>query len=402
MLDTTLPRRQSRGMTYRTSPASRLPWIDHLRTLVIFLVVSMHACVTYSHVGDWYVTAEKVPSLPEKLVFIFWQAHLQAFFMGLLFFVSGYFASGALERHGPGRFLRERGVRLGLPTLCYMLVIHPFILLGLNPWSATFPPAPAFYAKYLSTGRFIGSSGPLWFAFALLLFCAALVGWRRLGPAVAVRNGQASLLALSGAPGGLRLALFGLLLGGATFLVRLVQPLGTNVLNFQLGYFVQYVAAFAVGVAASRAGWLLPLAASTQARRAGWLALVGGPMLLLVLVVALIKFPQAGDPQNGGWHWQALALAFWEQLTGLGLALGLLACFSRRLNREGPVLRWLADRSFAVYVLHAPVLVALMMVFRSLPQVPLALAALLTLSGLAISYALAELARHVPGLRSIF
>jgi peptidoglycan/LPS O-acetylase OafA/YrhL len=377
-----------------STTSARLPWIDHLRTLVILLVVSMHACVTYSHVGDWYVTAERVPSLPEKLVFIFWQAHLQAFFMGLLFFISGYFAHGALGRHGPGRFLRERAVRLGLPALLYMLVIHPFILLGLNPWHADFPPFAEFYVRYLRTGRFLGSSGPLWFAFALLIFCAVLVVWRRVRPAGATAGNAA-------APGAAELWRFGLLLGAGSFAMRLCQPLGTNVLNFQLGYFVQYIAAFAAGVAAARSGWLLPLADSETARRAGRLTLAGGPVLLLLLAVALLKFPVAGDPQNGGWHWQALALAFWEQLTGLGLSLGLLALFSRRFNRDGPILRWLADRSFAVYVLHAPVLIALMMAFRSLPQIPLALAVLLTLTGLAVSYALADLARRVPGLRAI-
>jgi peptidoglycan/LPS O-acetylase OafA/YrhL len=377
-----------------STTSARLPWIDHLRTLVILLVVSMHACVTYSHVGDWYVTAERVPSLPEKLVFIFWQAHLQAFFMGLLFFISGYFAHGALGRHGPGRFLRERAVRLGLPALLYMLVIHPFILLGLNPWHADFPPFAEFYVRYLRTGRFLGSSGPLWFAFALLIFCTVLVVWRRVRPAGATAGNAA-------APGAGELWRFGLLLGAGSFAMRLCQPLGTNVLNFQLGYFVQYIAAFAAGVAAARSGWLLPLADSETARRAGRLTLAGGPVLLLLLAVALLKFPVAGDPQNGGWHWQALALAFWEQLTGLGLSLGLLALFSRRFNRDGPILRWLADRSFAVYVLHAPVLIALMMAFRSLPQIPLALAVLLTLTGLAVSYALADLARRVPGLRAI-
>lgn len=377
-----------------SSAPARLPWIDHLRTLVILLVVSMHACVTYSHVGDWYVMAERVPSLPEKLVFIFWQAHLQSFFMGLLFFISGYFAHGALGRHGPGRFLRERAVRLGLPTLLYMLVIHPFILLGLNPWHADFPPFAEFYVRYLLTGRFLGSSGPLWFAFALLIFCVVLVVWRRVRPAGATAGNAA-------VPGAAQLWRFGLLLAVGTFAMRLCQPLGTNVLNFQLGYFVQYVAAFAAGVAAARSGWLLPLSASATARRAGRLALVGGPVLLLVLVVALIKHPVGGDPQNGGWHWQALALAGWEQLTGLGLSLGLLALFARRFNRDGPVLRWLADRSFAVYVLHPPVLIALMMAYRALPQVPLALAVLLTLTGLAASYALADLARRVPGLRAI-
>src|SRR5450432_4230272 len=103
---------------------SRLPWVDNLRTLVILLVVNMHACVTYSHVGDWYAMSKVEPSLAEKLPFIVWQGHLQSFFMGLLFFVSGYFVHGSLSRRGPGSFARERLVRLGLPTLFYMLVIH--------------------------------------------------------------------------------------------------------------------------------------------------------------------------------------------------------------------------------------------------------------------------------------
>ena len=79
------------------SPA-RLPWIDHLRTLVILLVVNLHACVTYSHVGDWYAMSEREPTLAEKVPFIIWQGHLQSFFMGLLFFISGYFALGSLSR----------------------------------------------------------------------------------------------------------------------------------------------------------------------------------------------------------------------------------------------------------------------------------------------------------------
>ena len=97
----------------------------------------------------------------------------------------------------------------------------------------------------------------------------------------------------------------------------------------------------------------------------------------------------------------AATTAFWEQLTGLGLSLGLLALFSRRFNRTGPVLQWLGDRSFGVYLLHAPVIIALMMVYRSLPQVPLALAGLLTVTGLALSYALADLMRRIPGLRAL-
>jgi glucan biosynthesis protein C len=84
---------------------------------MVVLVVNMHACVTYSHVGSWYVNEAPDPPLPIKLAFLFWQGHLQSFFMAILFLVAGYFAHGSLERRGPAGFVRERLVRLGLPTL---------------------------------------------------------------------------------------------------------------------------------------------------------------------------------------------------------------------------------------------------------------------------------------------
>ncbi len=383
-------------MSAAPAPSPRLPWVDHLRTLVILLVVNMHACVTYSHVGDWYAMSAQEPSLAAKLPFIVWQGHLQSFIMGLLFFVSGYFSEKSLARRGPGSFVRERLVRLGLPALFYMLVIHPFILLGLNPWHAKFGPPFAYYVNYLRSGRFLGSSGPLWFAVALLVFCLVLAAWRAVRP---VRESPPSA---SAAPSGRVLWLFALALGLGTFLVRLVQPIGASVSNLQLCFFVQYIAFFVAGLHAARAGWLLPLARASQACRAGWLALIGGPILMLVLMLVGAR---GGDKIEtvffGGWHWQAFGLALWEQLTGVGLSLGLLTFFSARMNRETVFLRWLADRSFAVYVFHTPVLVALFMLYRTLPQSLLILPALLTVTGLAASYAIADLARRVPGLRSI-
>src|ERR1043165_6920942 len=110
-----------------SSASPRLPWIDPLRTLVIFLVVNVHACVTYSHVGGWYAMSEQEPTMMQKIPFIVWETHLQSFFMGVLFFVSGYFAHGSLLRKGPAVFAKERLVRLGLPALFFMLLIHPFV-----------------------------------------------------------------------------------------------------------------------------------------------------------------------------------------------------------------------------------------------------------------------------------
>ncbi len=375
-----------------------MPWIDHVRTLVIVLVVNMHACVTYSHVGSWYIMSEQEPSLPAKIPFVLWQAHLQSFFMGLLFFVAGYFAHGSLARRGAASFVRERWVRLGLPTFLYMLAIHPFILLGLNPWKTHFPSVPTFYGKFLRSGHFLSASGPMWFALALLLFCLGLITWRALCPLTSISPGATST-GLVNPPSARNLCLFALGLGLGSFVVRLAQPIGTNILNMQICFFVQYIAAFTVGVRAARDGWLLNLAASKRALRAGQIALIASPLVLLALIGAGIK--DGPETFSGGWHWQALGLAIWEQFTGIGLSLGLLAWFWTHSNRDTRMLRWLADRSFGVYWLHPPVLVALMMLYRRLPQNPFVLAALLTVTGLLASFALADCARRTPGLKNI-
>lgn len=377
-------------------PNSRLAWIDNLRAFAILLVVNMHACVTYSHVGDWYVMSNREPALAEKIPFIFWQGHMQAFFMGLLFFIAGYFAQLSLARKGPAVFLRDRVIRLGLPTLLYMLVIHPFIVIGLNPWNADFPPAGKHYIHYVTSGEFLGESGPLWFAFALLIFCTVFAAWRTLRPAAPVINPALPA-------GATRLCLFGLGLAATTFIVRTLQPIGVSWLNFQFCFFAQYVIAFTVGIAAARRNWLITLAASPVARRAGWLALIGGPLLLATIMI--LGGPPTGpdvNPYNGGWHPQAAGIALWEQLAGLGLSLGLIALFSAKFNASGSVSRWLADRSFGVYVLHAPVLVALTMAMRPWEGAsPYLLIFLLTVGGLIGSLLLADIAHRIPGLRAI-
>src|ERR1019366_523803 len=135
-------------------------WIDQLRTLAIVLVVNVHACVTYGHVGSWYVKDGPDPPPANKLLFVFWQAHVQSFFMGILFLVAGYFAHGSLGRRGAGGFLRERLFRLGLPTLLYMAAIHPLIVLVINPWGDDFGPLPRAYMAYLGSTRFLAGNGP--------------------------------------------------------------------------------------------------------------------------------------------------------------------------------------------------------------------------------------------------
>jgi glucans biosynthesis protein C len=381
------------------TPAVRLAWVDNLRTAMILLVVNMHACVTYGHVGSWYRMEGPDPPMSAKIVFLFWQGHMQAFFMGLLFFVAGMFAQHSLERRGPGAFLRERARRLGLPSLFYMLVIHPFmiyVLLG-RPQVPDQPSLVALYGNYVASGRVFSGNGPMWFALALLFFCAALAGRRTWTPRTGLTN-EAS----PRAPSSLALASFAGAVVLITFGVRILQPCGTSVLNFQLSFFTQYVAAFAVGVAAGRRGWLEALASSRRARIAGWLGLIGGPLMLATIAGLGGPPPEHGtNPYFGGWNVRAFAFVVWEQFAGLGLALGVIAWFHHRCNASGRLAAWLSERSFGVYLLHAPVLVALTPLLRPAVVNPFLGMLLLTATGLIGSFVAADLAKRLPGLGRI-
>ena len=105
---------------------ARMFFIDNLRWTMIFLVISMHSADTYSPLGSWYFTDRTPLSPPTLLFFEAWQMYLQSFFMGLLFFVAGFFLPSSLHRKGPVRLMRDRAFRLGLPVLFYMFVLGPF------------------------------------------------------------------------------------------------------------------------------------------------------------------------------------------------------------------------------------------------------------------------------------
>jgi glucans biosynthesis protein C len=382
-----------------SSSPSRLAWIDNLRTLMIVLVVNMHACVTYSHVGSWYRMENPEPAMPIKIAFLFWQGHLQSFFMGLLFFLAGVFAQRSLAHRGVPAFLRERGMRLGLPSLLFMLLLQPFmlyVLLG-YPHVPDRPSLGVLFGRYITSGKVLSGSGPMWFALALLGFCAVLAWGRSRRP-----GGMTPGSSPPQSPGASTLLGFGALVVMSTFLIRLGQPIGTNVLNFQLCFFPQYIAAFAAGVAAGKQGWLDSLVTSRRARIAGWLGAVGGPLALAIIAVMGGPPPERGcDPYAGGWHLRAFALAAWEQFAGLGIALGLMAWFRQRYDSAGRGAIWLSERAFAVYLLHAPVLVALTPWLRPAAINPFVGTLLLTATGLVASFVIADAVRRLPGLRKI-
>jgi len=358
--------------------------------------VSMHAAVTYSHLGSWYFMEDPKPGQLVTVVFAYYQMGLQAFFMGLLFCIAGYFLPAAYDRKGAARFLRDRAVRLGVPTLFYMLVVHPFTVYVLlrNYYDIQDPGAAV--VRYFTSTRWIGSSGPMWFALALLIFCAVYAAVRllRRGTSVATARSEAPI------PSTMRIVGFVLLMGLCTFLVRIVQPMGTNILNMQLCYFSQYVLLFIVGIYAWRNNWLTRLPYSTGMAWLRW-ALGLGSCLWLVTLGSIVA-THTEDRLNGGFHWQSAAVCFWEAFFCVGISLGLIVWFRERFNSQGRFAKWMSANAFSVYLFHAPILVAITLGMSGLAAPKLAKFALATVLGCAVAFLASEsIFRRIPLLRRV-
>lgn len=364
---------------------------------MILLVVSMHAAVTYSHVGRWYYMESPRPGLPVLLVFATYQAFLQAFFMGFLFFLAGYFVPGAYDKKGPAKFLRDRFIRLGIPTLLYMFVIGPFTEYYVSQtWTSTRPMTfGGEIVKHILNGEFLSGTGPLWFCAALLFFCFVYALFRQFASA-ASRFTIATPL-----PGNRGIVAFIALLALATFLVRIPEPMGKAVYNMQLCFFAQYILMFCAGILAYRTGFLSRLPYSFGIRWL-WLGLAGGFVVWMTILVLGGALSGRIDLYNGGLHWQSAGFSVWESLVCAGVCLGLTVLYREKFNTQGPVAKVLTDDAFAVYVLHPPVLIALSHALQSFAAPPLVKFVVLTLLAFTATLALSALVvRRIPGLKTV-
>lgn len=375
---------------------SRLLYIDNLRTMVIAMVILVHLGVTYGGEGSWYYKEGRADTLTSAVLTAH-NAITQSFFMGLLFLLSAYFTVASYDRKGPGPFLRDRFLRLGIPLLFFEYLIQPFLACFLA-WAGVINlgGSRGDYFRWYYTSFHLGS-GPLWFVEVLLIFSVLYVAWRLLrGPVSPTRDDPSYL------PGPITILAFAILLGILTFVARLLFPVNWafGPLNLQLAFFVQYIAMFIIGVIAYRRNWLqrLPTASAI-------FCFILAALLIVVVLPLLFIFGGVLDGQVwrflGGPHWQAFAYAMWEQLLAVAMTVGLIVLSRERFNRQGRLAQTAALSSYTVYIIHAPIIILFALAVRSLPLYPLLKFALVALVTIPVTFALANFLRQLPLARRI-
>lgn len=378
------------------SPAARprLLYIDNLRTMAIIMVILVHLSVTYGGEGSWYYEEGRADLLTGAVLTMH-NAVTQSFFMGLLFLLSAYFTVASCDRKGTGPFLRDRFLRLGIPLLFFEFLIQPFTVSVLFK-AGIIAGSWRDYLRWYYTSFHLGS-GPLWFVEVLLIFSllyAAGRTWAGRRPSLPRESGRV--------PGLAAILVFAAVLGILSFVVRLRFPVNWafGPLNLQLAFFVQYIALFIAGVVAYRRNWpaRLPNAMLVPA-----LAAVG--LLILVALPLLLALGGGLNGQTGaylgGWHWQALAYAVWEQTLAMTMIVSLLIVFRERLNRQSALAREASAGSYTVYILHAPIIILFALAVRNVALYPLLKFAMAAAVTIPLCFLVAAGVRRLPLARQV-
>ena len=367
---------------------NRIAWLDNLRIMVIILVVVLHTGVTYSDIGGWYYVEKAELDKGSLLFFAFFQTYTQAFFMSMLFMVSGYFTAISLHRKGYRPFLSGRLKRLGIPLLVYMFIIHPITV-----WLA-YPDMDLWeWALYdLSHLRFLAWTGPLWFVEALLIFTIMYMLAK-----VILRKWQINLVIKISWQ---RVALLIAMITAVAFFVRLIYPIGTNFYNLQFSFFSAYVFMFITGIFAQKFGLFEQLSLPLGKRYLLISVIFSLPVWFLIIIYSGAL--EGNMALEGGWNWPAFSYAFWESFFCVTFIIALAALFRNRCNISGRFQQFLSENAFGVFVFHAPILVWICTTLKGVSMHPLMKFAMVSFIALLSSFLFSWLVRSPLFLRRIF
>jgi glucan biosynthesis protein C len=359
----------------------RLYYIDWLRVLAVLLLFPFHTGRVFN-VEAFYVKGPRLSPVVNHLL-----GFVDLWHMPLLFVLAGASTYLALGHRSPGEYALERVKRLLVPLVFGILVLVP----PQTWYGARFNSGyEGSYFRYLTSdaffhvdfregGDYFGGLGlaHLWFIlFLLLISLVALPLW------AAGRREGSRLVSLSrflAHPAAWPLAGLAILLGQA-----LPSPGDKNLFHFFVFFALGYVALCSGEFAAAARRWAWPALSVGAAGAVWWTATSTWRNSLADPSAALVGVNLTGS------------ILCWVFIVGL-LGLGI-----RLLNTPSAALAYLAEGSYAVYLLHQSVIVVLAFYVVGL-DVPWPVQCLILLVvSVVATFLLYEIVRRVAWVRFLF
>ena len=373
----------------KAASGARLLFIDNLRVFLIILVILHHLSITYgSGLGSWYYRDSSSPLT--QIVFSLFIILNQGYFMGLFFLISGYFSAASLDRKGWVRFIKDRLIRLGIPLLVFSILINtlPLYISTITEGNLKIG-FGQFFLGYLQNMEY--QTGPMWFIETLLimsiLYAAGRAIWNR------VRNHIPANAVIARPLNHKQILIFVAVMAVALFIVRIYFPTGKTWHNWELGFFPEYVLMFSAGILAYRDSWLPDLSVKISKF---WKVIAVVCIFTLFPMLLLGGGTENLDAYNGGLTWQSAMTCIWFAIYPVSMSILMLDVFRKRIDVQGRLGKLLSQNAYAVYIIHAPVIVYLAYLARGILIDPFIKFFVMALPAVILCFAISYLIRRIP------
>jgi hypothetical protein len=311
----------------------------------------------------------------------------QASLLGLFFLMGAYFTPQSYDRKGVSAFLKERIIRLGIPILLYIFIINPLLFYILR--TGGFQPmiydprfqTDSFVEYYFS---FITVFTITWFLVVLLIFTAIYTIWRWIAKIEWIQQRIPKELSI---PKYIYLLLIAIVLGCLAFLIRLAfSIIDAEILPF--AYMIQYFMMFSVGIIAYRYGWF-----KKMTRRQFWqwsITIFVTVILFFAYFFFIFGIESDFSAFFGGFNINAFIFALVDNIACMGMIFVLIKLFYAKFNKQGKLLKNLADSSFYMYLIHPFVVIPVSLGFRFIPISPLLKLGIVFLASVILTYLLSH------------
>lgn len=372
--------------------ARRLYYLDNLKIGLTILVIAHHVGQAYGPTGGAWPIQEATRA---AILGPFFTVN-RSFFMSLFFLISGYFMVASYDHHGPGRFLKGRLLRLGIPLLAFFFLIIPLQQYLCHLYKGDL--GPLSFRQYYTTHYFApinaeANFAHLWYVEHLLVFSLCYAVMRT------VRKRRPESSASTKPPGHVAILVFALMLAVASGVVRRWYPIDKWVgfLGFIQVAFADVprdLSCFVLGAVAYRRQWLVGL---SNKMGTIWLS-IGLTLAALWYVFSL------------GHLWSALHIShevlgtiypIWESFLCCGMCLGLLVLFREKLNFQGRWGRLMAENQYAAYLFHVPVVILIQVAVANAAISPLTKFVLVTALSVPLTFLLSAAIRTPAFVKKI-
>lgn len=349
------------------SQQTRLDYLDAVRAFALILGIIFHASLSFLPVYiGWAVMDVSTGAAVSVFTLV---SH--SFRMALFFLVAGFFSHMTFHSSGGRAFLKSRFVRIGIPFVIGWFLLRPLLvsawIMGAESMRGDVNIPAALSAGYASLGElpanlFVGTH--LWFLYYLGLVTLVVLALRYLlnlhAPLQRALSGLADTVIawVSSGPG----AVLAVSVPSACclwFMSHWGMDTPDKSLVPQLPVLLVYSGFFLFG-------WLLHRTPGMIERftRISW----GKTALCLVATVSAVGL--AGFEMNPGRAYYALfkaafavsyAVMMWSLIA---LTIGL---FKRFFDRPSAVVRYVADSSYWLYLVHLPIVLWLQITVAEWP-----------------------------------